>query len=213
MSLEDPPKPRTNPRALPPDRDPSLHPNRRPSTSLVEDLGDVVDDARQLLTDFGLRPYRVFSVVVRWTGGAVGKGSPQVLSEREFLPTPNVVFLGKGGSLGKRMTEGGTSERGEVLMTELSPRYTEDDINSLFCRQPLPSTDEGFVEVRMDERDGQTIRRRFFPLVPYRRAAKFDWAVRLRKQNTNESRTSPVDNVKSPEQIEMLRLRERGGHR
>lgn len=213
MTLEDPPKPRRNPRPVPPDRDPSLHPLARPSSSLVESLGDVVDDARQIVTDLGLRPYRVFSVVVRWSGGEVGKGDPCVESEVELLPTPKVVFFGEVGvgGLTTKMTEGGLSERGDAKMMEISPRYTEDDVRQLFHLQPLPAGLDGFVEVRMDARDGSSIRRRFAVLVPQRRAEKFDWIVRLKRQNQNDRRDSSVDNVKSPLEVEQLRRRERGG--
>ena len=79
-NLDDPPRPRSNPRPVPPDRDPSLHPNPMPSLSLVESLGYVADDLRQIYTNLGARPYRINAVVVRWTGGAIGRGKQEVVS-------------------------------------------------------------------------------------------------------------------------------------
>lgn len=200
--MDDTPKPRPNPRAETPGTDPSLHPARAPGRTLVEQLGPLVDELRQLNTDFGLRPYRVFSVVVRWSGGAVGKGNPTVITDKELLPTPNVPGL---HTLEDRMTEGGRSERGSILMTEVSPRYTEDEVRSLFHVHPLLSGDDGFLELRIDGRDGETIRRRFACLVPGRRADKFDWAVRLRRQNQNEHRTTSTDKPLTPEQVDQHR--------
>lgn len=212
MTIEDPPKPRGNPRAQPPDRDPSLHANRRPGSSLVESLGDIVDEARQLNTDFGLRPYRVFSIVVEWSGGEVGKGAPTVIRETEFLPTP-LVQMGSSRGIGgvdTRMTEGGLSERGMVVMTEVSPRLTEDDIQALFHLQPVPQNLDAFIEIRMDARDGATTRRRFAVQgVPDRRADKFDWRVKLRRQNQNEHRNTSVDNVKPAHEVQAARRRDR----
>jgi hypothetical protein len=204
MTIEDPPKPRGNPRPQKPNNDPDLHPNRRPGRSLVECFGGMVDDLRQLNTDFGLRPYRMFSIVVRWTGGEVGVGEPKVVSEVEFLPTPNIGMEG----VRQKMGETGKGERGEIRVTEISPRYTEDDINALFHLQPIPDGGDAFIEIRMDERDGSTIRRRFTPLVPTRRPGKFDWAVTLKRQNQNEHRDTSVDNVKSPQLVEKLQKRD-----
>ncbi len=205
MTLDDPPKPRGNPRPVPPDRDPSLHPNPRPGASLVEGLADVVDDARQLLTDFGLRPYRVFSMVVRWSGGAPGVGNPVVVSEKELLPTPKIGLE----TLENRMTSGGTSERGIVRMTGVSSRYTEDDIHALFHVQPLPPGHEGYVEVRADARDGRAVARRFVPLVPSRRPEKFDWIVPMRRQSENERRDLKPGNVHPPHEVDAARAKDR----
>lgn len=187
QSPDDPPAPRTNPRAVRPNDDTQLGALGAPELSLVEDLADVVDDLRQLNTDFGLRPYRVFSVVYRWTGGAKGRGDAVLESETEFLPTPNITEVDQ---LRGQLTSGGTDEQGRIRMDEISPRYTEDDIRALFHVQPLPDGDEGFLEMRVDQRDGSTARRRFTTQnVPMRRADKFDWTVRLLEQQPPRSRS------------------------
>lgn len=210
MTLDDPPKPRGNPRPVTPDRDGSLHPNRMPGSSLAESLGDVVDDARQLLTDFGLRPYRVFSVVVKWSGGEVGRGHAELVRETEILPTPKMGAEQTGiSTLENRMTSGGTSERGTVRMTGVSPRYTEDDIHDLFHVQPLPLGHDGYLEVRVDQRDGRTICRRFTALVPSRRPEKFDWVVPLRRQSENEHRDLKPAKLASSLDVDIARAKDR----
>lgn len=203
MTLEDLPKPNRNPRPQKPNQDPDLHPMRG-SQSLVEGFGGLVDELRQLNTDFGLRPYRMFSVVVKWSGGVRGQGDPQVVSEKEFLPTPNIGLEG----VRVVMTGVGKNERGEITVTEISPRYTEDDIYALFHLQPVPGEADAFIEIRMDGRDGSAIRRRFTALVPTMRAGKFDWLVKLRRQAVNEHRDTSVDNVKGPALVEQLQRRE-----
>lgn len=169
-----------NPRTDQPNDDPRLHPNAAPARSLVEQLGSVADDLRQLNTDFGLRPYRMFSVLYRWTGGEIGRGEPEVASTEEFLPTPNVVM----GGVRKEPREGGTVERGDVRVTQLSPRYTEDQIRTLFHCRPLAVGFEGFLEIAVDERDGSTPRRRYVVVgVPSRDAGAFQWTASLVRQD------------------------------
>lgn len=174
-----------NPRANQPNDDPRLHPNPAPDRSLVETLGGVADDLRQLYTDFGLRPYRMFSVVYRWTGGEVGRGEPLVISTEEFLPTPNVSPRGVRGAL----REAGLVERGDVTVTQISPRYTEDQVRTLFHCLPLPPGLEGFIEVTVDSRDGESPRRRFTVIgVPARDADRFEWVATMTRQDASRLR-------------------------
>lgn len=196
---------RTNPRPETPNNDPDLRPVQQPSRTLVEDLGGTVDEMRQLYADFGLRPYRVFSVVVRWTGGATGRGDAVVESEVELLPTPRLVDMGPVRGVS---TPAGRTEKGGVQLREISPRYTEDDIRTLFHTQPLPQDRDGFLEVRVDCRDGSTTRRRFIVSgVPFRDAEKFEWRTRLLKQDANRSRAGKVqDDVPAPGEVELLKF-------
>lgn len=186
----DPPGPRTNPRAVRPNDDTRLEALGSPELSLVEELGEVADDLRQLNTEFGLRPYRLFSIVIQHTGGAKGRGDSVLLSETEFLPTPYITEVDQ---LRGQLTPGGTDEQGRIRVTEISPRYTEDDIRTLFHIQPLPDGQEGFLEMRMDRRDGNAPRRRFtVQNAPMRRADKFDWTVRLLEQQPPRSRSGQL---------------------
>jgi len=157
-----------------------------PSRTLVEELGSVVDDLRQLNTDFGLRPYRVFSVRVRWTGGEVGRGECRTESVTEFLPTPRLDEPGVQGA----PRSAGLPERGQARLRELSPRYTEDQIRGLLCCSlSLPPGVEGWVEVMMDARDGLAQRRRFVVSgMPYRDAGRFEWRATLIRQDQDRAR-------------------------
>lgn len=174
----------TNPRPTTPNNDAQR--NAQPAQSLVERLGTVADNLRQLYTDFGLRPYEVFSVVVRWTGGSRHRGVAQVVSETPFLPTPKVEQV---ASVELAARAGGVVQRGTVRLSELSPRYTEDDIRVLFPRELLAG-EEHFIEMRVDARDGSTARKRYVVSgTPERRPGDFDWTVRLTKQDEDRTRT------------------------
>lgn len=174
-----------NPRATSPNTDRSLGPNQAPGCSLVEELGAEVDGIRQLYTDFGLRPYRVFSTVVGWTGGERHRGRAQVVSETEFLPTPLVREI---DTQNRDLRSGGHVERGTVRLEQISARYTEDEVYKLFGRSLGPG-EECYIEVRHDRRDGSTERRRYIVSgIPERKADRFEWVVRLTKQDENRTR-------------------------
>ncbi len=185
------PGPRTNPRAFPPDRDPRLHDNRAPERSLTESLQSVVDEARQIVVDTGLRPYTVHSIVLCWSGGEVGKGTPTTESEIAFEPTPLVDLQ----PVQQTTTPAGTTERGIVQVSEISARYTEDDVQGLFHVQPLGPGRDGFIEVRHDKRDGPAKRRRFRVIgVPWHDAEAFMWRARLVAQDGDRTRQGvPAD--------------------
>lgn len=167
-----------------PSLDDTLAPHPNPSQSLAHQLGPVVDSLRQLYTDFGLRPYRVFSIVVRWTGGASGRGDAVLESEQELLPTPELASL----SVRSEAASSGRKQSGTATLRGVSPRYTEDEVRTMFHRYPLPLDRDGFIEMRVDDRDGLTARRRFVVReVPERDAEAFDWRVMLHSQEADRS--------------------------
>lgn len=196
----------SNPRINTPNRDPALGPNRAPQRSLAEELAPVVDEARQLMTDLGMRPYRVFSVTLRWTGGERGRGASEVVSEREFLPTPRVVDL---SGMRARAQENGVELRGDVRLREVSARYSDDDVRGMFhgCQQGAQF--ETFIEIREDARDGAEPRRKRFvvEVEPYRDAQRFEWVVVLSGQDGARARDgSQTTNLQTPAQVRMHRL-------
>lgn len=189
------PGPRTNPRTFPPDRDPRLHDNRAPERSLTESMQPVVDMARQITVDLGLRPYTVHSVVLCWSGGEVGKGSPRCEKETAFVPTPLVDLQ----PVQQVTTPAGTTDRGIVNISEISARFSEDDIQNLFHVQPLGPDREGFIEIRHDRRDGDTKRRRFRVMgVPWHDAENFMWRARMVAQDGGRTRAGDPSDVRSP---------------
>ncbi len=76
---------------------PRVRPNPNPGRSLLARLAGspgkvgVVDRVRQIATNLGARPHRVFLVWTRWTGAFRGEGSEEELVRLELLPTPVVA--------------------------------------------------------------------------------------------------------------------------
>lgn len=125
-------------------KDPSLRPlsDFEAEHTLVEDLVPVADDIRQLYTEFGLRPYRVFLVWVGFTAdenadglpdvdvqgvsaddNTIGAGRPFLIAEMELLPTPRVGPL---GGVRQNLEPVGLTEAGGVTIDQISPSYSED---------------------------------------------------------------------------------------
>jgi hypothetical protein len=116
-------------------------------------LVSTADAMRQLLTDFGLRPYRVFLVWVGWTpdvdedgmvqeeeleldAGVEGTGRAVLLKEVELLPTPLIESMaGVAGNLDAT----GLTERGNVNVSQISMGYTEDQLLGLLPEFRHPS--------------------------------------------------------------------------
>jgi hypothetical protein len=169
-----------------PNTDPRLH-GVDGSRSFAAELAETADDLRQLASDFGLRPYRVFSVRIRWSGDTVGAGEPRVVLEEEFLPTPRVNLE----RLRREAREpGGYVERGLIRMDRVSARYTEDQIDALCVGRDAPENEERLIEVRIDGRTGEEPTRRRFAVAeaPFLRAEGFEWIVRLTPQDDARKR-------------------------
>lgn len=185
----------SNPRALLPGDEPGIGPNPSPERSFVNELQETVDELRQIATDLGVRPYRVFSVLIEWDGGAVGRGVARCVKEVEILPTPKV---NETSGVQGEIRSAGLVERGSVTLSQVSGSYTEDQVRSMFMLAPLGPTAPGdglkpgqetFIEVRVDARDGVTERRRFVVRgMPYRKAEAFEWRVSLMRQDMERAR-------------------------
>ena len=149
-----------------------------PASTLVEDLGGIVDDIRQIAVDFGARPLIYYSVTVRWSGGEVGRGESTIIRDTPILPTPRTEPV---GYTDRMLESGGIVERGDITLSGISPRFTEDEIDQLFGVVAIAG-EETFIEQRTDSRDGQTRRRRFvLAKAPERRDTRCDWKAVLRQ--------------------------------
>jgi len=170
-----------NPRITPPEP-PPFDPG---PCSLAERLAATVNRVRGQMTELGLRPYRVFSIERHWTGGQVGRGDVSEVLAREFLPRPKVEFRTR-----REPGPAGWVERGVVVVSEINPQLTEDEVLDLVhvvrMGEAKPG-DERFLEITMDARDGASERRRFVMVEPPVRQG-FGWRVVLRQQDSGRSR-------------------------
>lgn len=172
-----PPK---NPRIIPPTPPSVCDPG---PLSLTERLARTVNSARQLNTTYGLRMYRVFAVRRHWSGGEIARGDVTETETRELLPRPKVDFRTR-----RELTPSGWIERGVVALSEINPQLTEDEVIDLFSPSVPGPGDEAFIEIVMDSRDGQALRRRCIVVEPPRRKS-FAWEVTLREQDSARTRS------------------------
>lgn len=121
----------------------------RPCLSLVERLSGRADRLRGLEVRLGARPWRVFVRLFRWTGGERFHGQRELAQELELTPPP--IVRGES-SLRYQVTAGGTRSEGVLRLEEVSPRYTERDLDIL--RAPLGDTEEIRIDIVHDARDG-----------------------------------------------------------
>lgn len=152
-------------------------------------LVGVVDDIRRTVREaLGTRPYKVEIVKRSWSGGRVGVGTPaeDVL---ELDPAPMVEEVARD-----RNGPGGSEAAGDLVLTEVSLRYSEEELKPL----PEPSTE---VAYRIRDAHGQKQRDRYFILsgdpIPRRgdkTSDRSDWRLVLRRT----SDFSPLDGAPSP---------------
>jgi hypothetical protein len=168
----------------------AVHPERMPARNLIYDIAPAVDQIRQIATDLGTRPYRVFLVHIVWTGTRRGDGQPSEIARIEILPTPKV-----SSSTSFAMQAMGLTEMGGISVSQISLRFTEDDltgktpdlIDPAMTRTGLRNA-EFFYEVVERRPTGPTpIPRRYIPAdVPTR--GNTGWRVNLLKQGEDRAR-------------------------
>lgn len=148
--------------------------------SMLGELMECVDCIRQIPVELGARPYRVFLIWTRWSGEERGEGVESLIREEEILPVPKIQEM---ASVQLQLLDIGMDEQGSLQVSQISPRYTE---NQLLGRNPDGSgiaDNETFSwEVRLDKGDVSDLkkRRRFMVKgVPSFKAESLQWSVNL----------------------------------
>jgi hypothetical protein len=156
-------------------------------TTLVQKLTCVADNLRDLNTKFGARPYVVALVRTRWAGGERGVGAEEVLSVEPIEPTPLVAPLSR---LSRGTQVVGVEEAGELRVSEISPRYTEDYLTGLGeDGSPVPLDQNFYWEITFPKANRADVRRRFrLASVPSYEPTKFQWTVDLEKVDEDRAR-------------------------
>ena len=155
--------------------------------SLVKSLVPCVDQIRDLYTCFGARAYEVAMVRTRWTGGKRGVGVEEVVFEQKILPTPKIFGLPEIDTVLEAI---GEREVGAIQVTEISARYTEEELTGQSVNGYSSEADEHFYwEVREITSSGGAKRRRFeVDKVPTYEPLKFQWKVTLIKALEDRTR-------------------------
>ena len=165
--------------------------------TIISALNPVADILRDLKTEpFGARPYQVHQVWTRWSGGTRGEGVEEVIAERLILPTPKVADL-KGLSATQQMI--GQLENGALEVSEISPRYTEEELRGLETGfEEIPGDQSFYWEIMFPRADGAPVPRRAFSTnsAPSYDATNFQWTIRLvRARRDREFDGTPNDSV------------------
>lgn len=172
-------------------------------TTLAQDLVPVVDSIRQIASDMGLRPYRVFLVHVAWSGATRGIGQAVEVSRREILPAPEVSDM-SGTS---RVLEAvGMVEEGGLRLRKVTASLTEDDLLGRTPDLLMPDGTrrdrrniEFFYEVVQQRPGGVTpaVRRRYIPdSAGDLRPGQAGWTISLKKQQQDRARDGSMSRSK-----------------
>ncbi len=156
--------------------------------TLARQLIPVADQLRDLYTVFGLRPYLVRLVKTKWSLGRRNQGVEQVVFSRDILPTPLVSDLSGVAQVSSPI---GLDEIGDVVVSQISGRFTEDQLRGSDDLGNPPDKDEDlYYEIEFPTPgDGQGERRRFtINSAPMYFSDKFAWTLHLERQRMDRTR-------------------------
>lgn len=155
--------------------------------TLIAGLVPCADTIRDLKTSLGARPYRVALVRTRWSGTERGVGVEEVTSDEPILPTPKVSAL---TALQATVQSNGLDELGQIQVTEISARYTENCLRGLGPLGEAPEDNEQFYwEIAFPQTNGADLRRRFaLSSAPTLDAVNFQWRATLVKTGEDRAR-------------------------
>ena len=158
--------------------------------TLVQSLTPTVDALRDIAVRLGARQYQVSLVWTRWSGGDRGEGNEEVVKVVRLLPTPMVREV---DTLQARVLSIGRHEEGDLHVTEISARYSEDFLlgrnPALFPGDTVPKDMTFFWEINFPHEGSPGVRRRFFPSsAPSKEPTRFQWTVYLARQAGDRTR-------------------------
>lgn len=147
--------------------------------SLAHTLIPVVDQMRDLRVQFGFRPYVVRLIHTRWLGARRGQGSEQVMVSFDLLPVPKISSL---TSLTEVLQPGGLDEEGGIEVSEISGRYTEEQLRGWFDGPSVDPNEQVYYEVEfLGQCERSDIRRFHLRSVPNYEPERFAWSLRLER--------------------------------
>lgn len=162
--------------------------------TLARKLIPVADSLRDLFTRFGGRPYTVRIIRTRWTGGGRGKGEEIITGELKILPTPLVMDL---SALTEIIQPVGLDEVGGIRLTQVSGRYSEDQLRGLdFDGTPPDPDEQTFYEIDFLNPapgcSGSAKRRFYIRSAPMYYSFRFQWELSLEKSHEDRARNGEL---------------------
>lgn len=146
-------------------------------SKLVDSLVPVADELRtELHDDFGVRSYKIFTVLRTWSGRSIGEGVKTDVETEILDPYPKVHIW---DGLRYTLEPCGLDEIGQVKLSEWSLTYTEAEVIG-----PPSMTKAQEWLIRIDEGHGQESLPKYFTLQkpPFiDRIKTLGWIVWLRR--------------------------------
>ena len=156
--------------------------------TLAVKLAATADKIRPLQDKFGLRPYTVRIVKVRWSGHKIGVGVSTVESVIDLSPTP--ATIGLGHEIDSNFP-GGAVETGVVTVSEISAVYTYEELAGMTADgQATDPNLDVFYEIEKFKPDGTSSDKKRYNLdsVPIYVPGKLGWTVRLKRSQGDRLR-------------------------
>lgn len=98
---------------------------QKPPTDIFStEVSAALDDARQIVADVGLRPYRVFLVIDKYDGTRRKEGNLVDREVTEILPPPEVRFF----STAKVAFSAGALQDGDAMLTQITRTLTKEQL-------------------------------------------------------------------------------------
>lgn len=194
--------------------------------TLAQRFAKKIDRYRQRMTDYGLRPYRIWLVWLKYDGVERGDGNASVLAQVELLPSPRVTDM---TALTMRSASAGTFPEGSIRVDGISAHaYSADELTGLKIPrpsgngQPMPpqqacagSDFDNQFSSKVDfcywvQEDGRTDDpariERFRPMSrPFRDQSGFNWTILLARSDRDPTREGdPVNIGVGPDEIRRL---------
>jgi len=158
--------------------------------SLAQSFVGLANCLRNILTESGLRHYRVSILHLRYPSGEQRfHGEPYVERTIPILPTPRVEGL---EGLDEAVMSVGTQEVGTVTVSKINADLSEEDLRGFERHQhDYQPTQVVFWEIEFYGNRGDTVRRRF-QLAGAPRRTMLGWQVRLQRAQDDRSLTGQV---------------------
>jgi hypothetical protein len=161
------------------------------ASTALRNLICAVDTARDFATQIGARTYEVALVWTRWTGGARGRGVEEITRREVLLPTPKIIDL---SGVQVVMMTGGAIEKGSIIVSEVSARYSEDFLRGMDNNgASIPADTNFFYEVFFPRPGGVGTRRRFtLSDTPSYNPENLEWSLTLLRANDDPYRSGKL---------------------
>lgn len=160
--------------------------------SIANKLIRIGDKLRDLNTRFGVRRYNVRILRTVSDGEQRGAGVETVLSELLLLPTPKISDM---SGLRAVLNLSGLDEVGDIQLSEVSARFTEDQLRGYGEDGAPPAKNENvYYEIEFVRTDGRDSDRRRFVVAtaPNNVPDNVEWVISLKRARGDRLRDGSV---------------------